>query len=175
MLDLVNELLEFSVLESGELGLNLTPTSLAEVIDASVRLNNATAERKGSRIVLEPGTVPGELPLDKPKIRQVLNNLLDNAIKFSPPGATITVATEVAASHCAIKVRDQGPGIPESERANLFKEFSRTSVLPTGGESSTGLGLAICYRIMQAHAGNIFAESLPGGGTEFRITFPLPS
>jgi two-component system sensor histidine kinase/response regulator len=175
MLDLVNELLDVSVLEAGELKLTPSPTSLAKLAAASVKLNNATATEKGSVIVWEPGPLPQELALDEPKIRQVLNNLLSNAIKFSPPGSTITVASGVTATQCSIAVRDQGPGIPTSERIKLFKDFSRTSVKPTGGESSTGLGLSICYKIMHAHGGSIQVENLPGGGAEFRITFPLPS
>jgi two-component system sensor histidine kinase/response regulator len=112
--------------------------------------------------------------VDGPKIRQVLNNLLDNAIKFSPPSSTITVETELAPSHCSIAVRDMGPGILASEHARLFKDFSRTSVQPTSGETSTGLGLSICRQIMQAHAGTIRAQNVPGGA-EFRITFPIKS
>jgi two-component system, sensor histidine kinase and response regulator len=174
MLELVNDLLDVSVLEARELKLTLTPTSVAKLVVASVRLNNATAADKGSFIVWQPGPLPEELALDGPKVRQVLSNLLDNAIKFSPPGSTITVAAELTTSHCSIVVRDQGPGILESERTRLFKDFSRTSVKPTGGESSTGLGLSICYKIMQAHAGSIRATNVPAGGAEFRITFPLP-
>ena len=175
MLDLVNELLDVSVLEAGELKLTPRPASLAELIAASVKLINATAAEKASVIVLELGPLPSVVTIDEPKIRQVLNNLLSNAIKFSPPASTITVTTELTPNHCSIIVRDQGPGVPENERARLFKEFSRTSVRPTGGESSTGLGLAICYRIMQAHSGSIRAQNAPGGGAEFRITFPIDS
>lgn len=175
MLDLVNELLEVSVLEAGELKLNLAPTSLGELITSSVKLSNATAAGKGTTIVWQPGPLPRAIAVDPPKIRQVLNNLLDNAIKFSPPGSTITVATELTPHHCSVAIRDQGPGIPENEGTRLFKNFSRTSVRPTGGEPSTGLGLAICHKLMQAHAGTIRALNLLGGGAEFRITFPLHS
>lgn len=174
MLDLVNELLDVSVLEAGELNLTVSPTSLDDLITDSVKLCNATATEKGSTIVWHPGRLPSTLALDKPKVRQVLNNLLGNAIKFSPPGSVISFETELTASHCSIAVRDQGPGIQESERSRLFKDFSRTSVKATGGESSTGLGLSICYRIMQAHAGSIRATNLRDGGAEFRISFPLP-
>lgn len=175
MLDLVNELLDASVIEAGELKLTARPASLAAIVAACVRINNATAAEKGSQVVIEAGSLPSLLALDEPKIRQVLNNLLGNAIKFSPPGSTITVVTETRWKHCAVAVRDQGPGIPEGEAEKLFKDFSRTSVRPTGGEASTGLGLSICYKIMQAHAGAIRAENLAGGGAEFRITFPLPA
>ncbi len=173
MLDLVNDLLDVSVLEAGELKLTIAPTSLGELVAASVKLSNATAAEKGTSIVWQPGPLPQAIALDPPKIRQVLTNLLDNAIKFSPPGSTITFVTELTPDHCSIAVRDQGPGIPENESAKLFKDFSRTSAKPTGGESSTGLGLAICRKIMQAHAGTISAVNLLGGGAEFRITFPL--
>lgn len=175
MLDLVNELLDVSVLEAGELKLNARLTSPAHLVEACVKLNNATATQKDSAIIIGPGTAPEFLALDGPKVRQVLNNLLGNAIKFSPPGSTITVRTETTANEFIIAVRDQGPGIRESERARLFKDFSRTSVKPTGGESSTGLGLSICRRIMQAHAGSIQVENAAGGGAEFRIHFPLDS
>ncbi len=173
MLDLVNELLDVSLLEAGELQLNPQLTSLGGLIAAAVRLSNATAAEKGSIIALPPGPPPPEISIDGPKIKQVLHNLLGNAIKFSPPGSTISVATELAPGLCAIMIRDRGPGIPESEHSRLFKDFSRTSVKPTGGESTTGLGLSICHAIMQAHAGAITTRNLPDGGAEFRITFPL--
>ncbi len=173
MLELVNDLLDASVLEAGEVTLTPRPTVLADLLAATVRLGNATAAQKGSCIVLEPGPLPPIVSLDAPKVRQVLNNLLGNALKFSPPGSTVTVRTALTADHCLVAVRDQGPGIRESERARLFKDFSRTSVRPTGGESSTGLGLSICQRIMEAHAGSIRVDNLPGGGAEFTLVFPL--
>jgi signal transduction histidine kinase len=69
-------------------------------------------------------------------------------------------------------VLDQGPGIPESERGKLFKDFGRLSSVPTGGETSTGLGLAICRKIVEEHQGLIVAENLPGGGAAFRVVLP---
>ena len=110
--------------------------------------------------------------LDPNKIRQVVDNLLSNAVKFSPPGSLITVELGATAGGHTIAVRDQGPGIPESERDVLFKDFGRTSVKPTGGEKSTGLGLAICRKIVDAHHGTISAENLPTRGCVFRVTFP---
>ena len=136
-------------------------------------MNNATAAEKGSKILWLPGPLPKTLEIDEPTIRHVLNNLLANAIKFSPPSSTITVKSEVDEKYCSIVVQDEGPGIPPSERDKLFKIFGRTSVRPTGGESTIGLGLSICYKIMQAHAGTIRVDDAPGGGAEFRITFPL--
>jgi signal transduction histidine kinase len=175
MLNLVNELLEVSVLEGGKLNLVPSPISPTLLVTAAVKLCNATAAQKGSFIAWDPNTQTPDLALDKPRIRQVLNNLLDNAVKFSPPGSMITVRSEFTSGQFAIVVQDQGPGIPEHERSLLFKIFSRTSVRPTGEESSTGVGLFVCQKIMQAHRGSISTANLPGGGAEFRLLFPLPT
>lgn len=175
MLDLINNLLDTSVLEASEMLVNAQPTSLTELVKEAVKLNNATAELKGSTILVNPGAATKLLAIDGPRIREVLNNLLGNAVKFSPPGSTITVEEKIASGQCSVAVRDQGPGIPEDEHDKLFKDFGRTSVRPTGGEPSTGLGLSICHEIMLAHGGTIQAENLAGGGAEFRITFPVTS
>jgi len=174
MLDLINNLLDAAVLEVTEMKIDAEPSSLAELIQEAVKLADATARQKGSSVIAHPGALPATLMLDKPKIRQVLNNLLGNAVKFSPPGSTVTVEERFVGGHCSVSVRDEGPGIPEGEHEKLFKDFGRTSVRPTGGEPSTGLGLSICYKIMAAHGGTIHAENMPGGGSEFRITFPTP-
>jgi len=138
-----------------------------------VRLNNAAAALKGSAIVVRSGSLLGHAVIDGPKIRQVIDNLLGNAVKFSPPASTITVEVDSSGGQCSIAIRDQGPGIPEGERDVLFRDYGRTSVKPTGGEPSTGLGLSICHEIILAHKGIIRAGNLPGGGAEFRVTIPV--
>ncbi len=175
MLAMVNELLDLSVIESGELKIHPELRPIAELIMKSVYLNNINAAKKGSRIELAELDASVELPLDADKVRQVIDNLLSNAIKFSPPNSTISVTTESDRTTYSILVHDQGPGIPEGERHKLFKDFSQTSVKPTAGEKSTGLGLAICKRIMEAHGGSISAGSAPSGGGLFKISFPLAS
>lgn len=175
MLTLVNELLDTSVLESGEVVVTPVEASLGELLDKEIRLQNINAAGKGQRIILAPGDpLPARLRFDPDKLRQVINNLLTNACKFSPPGSVITVRPSVASGSCTVAVQDQGPGIPENERHKLFQDFGRTSVRPTGGEKSTGLGLAICRRIMVAHGGSIGAEPCPGGGSSFSFTLPAP-
>jgi K+-sensing histidine kinase KdpD len=99
--------------------------------------------------------------------------LLNNAVKYSPPGAKITAEYRWNTTEFSFGVKDQGPGIPENERDKLFKDFGRLSVQPTGGEKSTGLGLAICRKIVDAHSGTIVAENLAAGGCEFRVTLPF--
>jgi two-component system sensor histidine kinase/response regulator len=173
MLTMVNELLDLSVIESGELKIQPEQRPIAELLTKSVYLNNINAAKKGSHIEVEEAD-DAVLNIDTDKIKQVVDNLLSNAIKFSPPNSTIRVSTQRDQSGYSVLVRDQGPGIPEGERHKLFKDFSQTSVKPTAGEKSTGLGLAICKRIMESHGGSIGAESVPaGGGSIFRITFPL--
>jgi two-component system sensor histidine kinase/response regulator len=173
MLDMVNELLDASVIESGELRINLQETSLLEILEHSVTLNNINAAKKGTRIELKLVNLPGVLKIDGAKIKQVIDNLLSNAVKFSPPHSLVTVETSMTDRHCSIAVLDQGPGIPEQERHKLFKDFGRTSVTPTAGEKSTGLGLAICRRIVEAHGGGISAENRSPRGSVFTFFLPL--
>jgi signal transduction histidine kinase len=174
MLDLVNELLDVATIESGELKLSLEREDLATLIGKSVSLTNMEAAKKKTVIKFPPGPAIRRLLIDPAKMRQVIDNLLSNAIKYSPPGSTITVslAENLSRGTCSFAVQDQGPGIPEGERDKLFKDFSRLSVKPTGGEKSTGLGLAICRKIVEAHRGTITAENLPDGGCEFRVVLP---
>jgi signal transduction histidine kinase len=172
LLTMVNEYLDVSVIESGELKITAEDRPIADLLERSVYLNNINAAKKGSRIELAASD-DAVLHIDADKIRQVVDNLLSNAIKFSPPNSTIQVLHERDTAHYSVLVRDQGPGIPENERHKLFKDFGQTSVKPTAGEKSTGLGLAICKRIMESHGGSIAAESVPAGGSVFRITFPL--
>ena len=172
MLELVNELLDVATIEAGELKLHLEDQSLAELIAKSVALTNMEAAKKGTHVTFDPRGVSAVLLLDAAKMRQVIDNLLSNAVKYSPPGSAITVTLTVddARGVCTFAVQDQGPGIPAGEHDRLFKDFSRLSAQPTGGEKSTGLGLAICRKIVDAHHGAITAENLPAGGCEFRVT-----
>ena len=174
MLDLVNELLDVATIEAGELKLHLENHRLAELISKSIALTNMEAAKKKTVVRFTPPADAPAFMLDAAKIRQVVDNLLSNAVKYSPPGSTITVTLKAEAEDgtCTFAVLDQGPGIPAGESDMLFKDFSRLSVRPTGGEKSTGLGLAICRKIVDAHRGTIMAENLPTRGSEFRVILP---
>ncbi len=177
MLDLVNELLDVATIESGELKLRLEAQNLSEIIAKSVAMMNIEAAKKNTAVIFNPHGVAPVLMLDAAKMRQVIDNLVSNAVKYSPPGSTITatIRSDPAQRTCSFAVQDQGPGIPDSERDKLFKDFSRLSNQPTAGEKSTGLGLAICRKIVEAHYGSITAENLPARGCEFRVTLSLPT
>lgn len=172
MLTLLNELLDVATIEAGELKVHREPHDLTELVEKAIYLNNINAARKNTKISLSSAVKPALARVDGSKIKQVLDNLLSNAVKFSPPGSTIRVKLSQDTNGFIIAVQDQGPGIPENERHRLFKDFATLSVKPTAGEKSTGLGLAICRKIIDAHQGLISATNLSGGGCEFSITLP---
>jgi hypothetical protein len=101
-----------------------------------------------------------------------MDNLLTNAVKYSPPGSTVQVSVQPEGDGWRINVQDEGPGITEEDRQKLFEDFARLSARPTGGEKSTGLGLAIARRIVHAHGGEIGVDSIPGHGATFWFTLP---
>jgi two-component system, sensor histidine kinase and response regulator len=175
MLDMVNELLDVATIEAGELKVILKLNSLDDLVKKCVGLTNRESEKKNTTVTFEPPAEPVQLRFDSAKMKQVIDNLLSNSVKYSPPGSLISVwiRQDAAHSQCSFGVRDQGPGIPDDERDKLFQDFSRLSVQPTGGEKSTGLGLAICRKIVEAHGGTIVAENLSDRGCEFRVTLPI--
>ncbi len=177
MLQHVNELLDIATIEAGELRLALSPAPLRDLAAQAVRLAALDATRKRTRIEIEPDSASPVLPLDAARIRQVVDNLLSNAVKFSPPGSLVRLRIDAPAEAglARLSVRDQGPGIPEAERDRLFQDFGRLSVRPTAGEKSTGLGLAICRKIIEAHRGRIEAVNDPAGGCVFSFSLPMDS
>lgn len=173
MVTLVNDLLDAATIEAGELKLDIAPVNLADLIEKCVAFHVRESSRKKTQILFVDSVELPCMKLDGSKIRQVVDNLLSNAVKYSPPGSVVKISLrQLPFGGQSICVRDQGPGIPENERDRLFKDFGRLSVRPTGGEKSTGLGLAICRKIVEAHLGTIVAENLPAGGCEFRVTLP---
>ena len=170
LLEMVNDLLDISVIDSGEMNLEISSGNLVELISEVIRLDQITADRKGISINFEHAGVSDTLHFDGRKIRQVIDNLISNAIKFSPHSTSINVEAKGNDGIIEFKVKDEGPGIPEEEREELFKTFGKTSVQPTGGETSTGLGLAICHRIVMAHGGDITVQCPAEGGSEFIVS-----
>ena len=110
---------------------------------------------------------------DVNKLKQVLDNLFSNAMKFSNPNTFIHLDIISSEKEVQISVKDQGNGIPESELDNLFQAFGTTSVKSTAGEKSTGLGLVSVKKIVETHGGRIWVESEVGKGSEFHFTIPF--
>jgi len=173
MLRLITDLLQMSRVEGGKLQLDLQPADIVDLVRTNVRLNRLLAQQKQIDLQFSCKDEQLILLIDSYKIEQVLNNLLQNAIKFSYPGTVVTVELNRTDSSVVISVKDQGQGIPAEEMDRLFKPFQKMSVRSTGGEPSTGLGLAIAKSIVDGHAGKIWAESEPGAGSTFyvRLTF----
>ncbi|HJL18397.1 MAG TPA: hybrid sensor histidine kinase/response regulator [Sandaracinaceae bacterium LLY-WYZ-13_1] len=175
MLHLVEDLVDFSRIQAGELELELEPTDLAALVREGIRLNAMLAQKKGIHLETKLSSDLPEVSVDRHKVRQILDNLLTNAVKFSHPDTTVevTLAREDDRAHLA--VRDRGVGIPEQDLPKLFQPFEKTSARPTAGERSTGLGLAIVRNIVEAHGGRIWVESRVGQGSTFHVTLPLPA
>jgi signal transduction histidine kinase len=175
LLDLVAEILDLTV-EDGS-GPDIRLHDLVALVERRVATMNLEAAGKRSEIRCEAAVSAARAAVDAAKIGRVVDNLLSNAVKYSPPGSTIAARVGFGAEPGTVKisVRDQGPGIPAAERHKLFVGFSRLSTKPTGGEKSTGLGLAICRKIVELHAGRIDVENLPAGGAEFSVTLPIAS
>jgi signal transduction histidine kinase len=117
--------------------------------------------------------LPEKARMDSMKIRRVLDNLITNAVKFSARGTNVQLNIKREGARLVFEVRDEGQGIPESEISKLFREFGRTSVRPTEGERSTGLGLAIAKKIVEQHGGQISVKSEAGKGSTFAFWLPL--
>lgn len=175
MLRLVEDLLDVARIEAGTLELDLAPVDLGELVERNVALNRVLAEPKGTRIELRrEGSIgdQGEMVLDAAKIEQVLNNLIGNAVKYSPPGSTVEVRLAEAEEGASISIRDQGEGFAAEEMERLFQPFQTGRARGTAGEGSAGLGLAIVKRIVEGHRGEIRVEAADGGGSVFRVFLP---
>jgi signal transduction histidine kinase len=173
MLSLISNLLDITVIEMGQLRLDKKPLEPTAFLQEVVGLNRLFAERNAIRLQEQCGQLPQLLVADPHKIKQVLNNLISNGIKFSPRGSTVLIRAETVGSRLRISVIDQGPGISEQEQQKLFKPFGRGNARPEHGQTSTGLGLVISRRIVEAHGGTIGVVSTPGAGATFWFELPL--
>jgi signal transduction histidine kinase len=172
MLSIIEDVLQVSQSETGKLVLSREPADLVALVEDTALLQASIAQTKRIAIDTVVASHPGLVEVDVGKLRQVLDNLLGNAVKFSPPDTRIEVGLTTVGDEVLISVIDQGPGIPAHELPRLFQPFSRTSVRPTGGEPSTGLGLAIGKSIVEGHGGRLTVDSQVGCGTTFTLRLP---
>ncbi|MCP4215186.1 MAG: hypothetical protein GY765_11040 [bacterium] len=171
MLRLISELLETAALESGKVQPTISEMNLARLAQSVVNDNTAIAGKKGQKIVFS-SSLNSLIYSDKMELRQVLDNLISNAIKYSPHGKTIWVDLVDAGDDAIIRVKDEGPGLTAGDKKNLFRQFHRLSARPTAGESSTGLGLSICKRMLDILGGDIHVESEVKQGSTFIVKLP---
>jgi signal transduction histidine kinase len=173
MLNLLNDLLDVSRIESGNATIELNEINIVELIQQSIADNKYHAQKKNISIQYSAHENIPSLNGDASQLRQVLNNLISNAIKYSVQGKLVEINVSYNETEVEIAVADQGQGIPEDEIEEVFRPFQRTSVQSTAGEKSTGLGLTIAKKVVEAHNGTIRVSSKVGVGTVFSFTLPL--
>jgi signal transduction histidine kinase len=173
---LIQKLLDVTAIESGRFNLRLGEVSLGEALMQVQAKYRPFAEGKGQSIALDFGGQDVVVWADPDYVQEVLDNLVSNALKFMPPGPpvrTVALVLSIREHHGIIEVRDEGPGFSEGDRAKAFGRFSKLSAKPTGGEHSTGLGLSIVRRLVEAMRGTVVLETQLGRGSCFRIALPL--
>ncbi len=172
MMVIINNLLNDNAMESGLLSISITTVNVSESIEMLVREYRDRAFQKS--ITLQPilSLTPLFARADSTMLYTVLENLLSNALKFSPSNTTVTIYAEVEDDRCRISVKDEGPGLSEEDKSMLFGKFIRLSARPTAGEHSTGLGLSIVKKMVEAMRGRVWCESELGKGAKFIVELP---
>jgi signal transduction histidine kinase len=170
---LVDQLLELSRLESGDVPLERRSVELAPLVAEVLSEIEVARPDRGVRLA---DAVPEDLPpvfADRERVHQVLFNLLDNAVRFTPEGGRVTVSASRHNGSVDVAVADTGPGIAAEDLPRVFERFFRVDESRSRDDGGTGIGLAIARSVVEAHGGRIWAESEPGRGSTF--TFELPA
>ena len=171
LLSLINDVLDLAKIEAGKMELELSQVAVPDVLRAAVSMHSERADRAG--IELNLSSEPDEITItaDERRVRQVVFNLVSNAVKFTPAGGRIDLAARLEDGKVEIAVADTGTGIAAAELESIFEEFEQTS---EGKQAEgTGLGLPLSRRLAELHGGRLWAESTPGQGSTFRLTLPL--
>jgi two-component system sensor histidine kinase/response regulator len=175
MFDLVKDILEINVIESGKKNLSLSILNLLPILQGFIRQFNETAKEKDIQLHFKYQEEPHYALVDDNAIRRVFDNLISNAIKYSPYGKHIYVHLSQNENHVRCEIQDEGPGLSDSDQQKLYSQFTRLTPKPTGDEHSTGLGLFIVKKVVEAMQGKIWCESILGEGATFIVEFPIAS
>lgn len=173
MLNLINDILDYSKIEGGHLELNTETLEVEQLL--SMSLNDNTMLYKGKDIELQLNVEKGlpKVIADPQRVHEIINNLLSNALKFSERHSKVILGAHQLGEMVQIYVRDQGQGIPEAEMSKLFETFQQVATESTEGEKGSGLGLAIVNKLVELHHGSVSVESQLGQGSEFAFTLPV--
>ncbi len=172
LLSLISDILDLARIEAGRLELEPARFDLRAAIDQSILLVRERAARGGVRLVTAVDPAVGEWTADARKVRQILINLLANAVKFTPEGGTVTVRATCDAAEAVIAVEDDGIGIAPADQAAIFEPFQQAGSR-AGRREGTGLGLALVQRMVALHGGRLTLASTPGRGSTFTFTLPV--
>lgn len=173
MVQIIEDMLDISAIESGSISLEKDDEDISELIERVVSLNRPTAGKKNISLITKLPDKPITKKVDAHKFQQVLDNVVSNAIKYSESETEVKVGIKEGDENALIiYVEDQGQGISKDDLEDLFVPFAKISSEPTAGEKSTGLGLAIAKKIVEAHGGDIQVESEVGAGSTFFVSIP---
>jgi two-component system phosphate regulon sensor histidine kinase PhoR len=170
---MTEDLLKMSEMDEGGLRLHFEEVSLREIVDECLVMLRPMADQLGIQI---QNTLPRELPIveaDPLRLKEIVQNLLDNAIQYSHPGGTVSIHTEREPGHLRLSIRDTGIGISQEDKARVFDRFYRTEDGRSKKAGGTGLGLAIVKHLVDAHRGRIEVESTPNQGSTFTVSLPI--
>jgi len=171
MFDLIAKLLDVNKIETGSRNYNYINLELAEVVKVTIDDFREQAISKELNIIFNSKSKT-EVYADLLSLRQIITNLISNAIKFSPFKKSIYISIKEDRENIELHIKDEGPGLTETDKTKLFKKFPRMSTKPTNNELSTGLGLYIVDRLIKANGGRVWCESREGSGADFVIEFP---
>lgn len=169
---LLGRYLRLTAIESGKLNADPEPFPLRELVNEMIFQWVRQSEHKEICLLPLESADPAYVMADPAFIRQVLDNLISNAVKYSPKGSRVSFSITNSGDMQVLTVEDEGPGVPEADRERIFDRFTRLSATPTGGESSTGLGLSIVKLMVEACGGRVWVEAAPGGGAAFKVALP---
>jgi two-component system phosphate regulon sensor histidine kinase PhoR len=170
---LLNDLTDLSNIELGRVSLHRGPVDLAEVVEGTLDIIRAKAETGGVRL---EARLPDDLPAvlaDRDRLAQILINLVDNAVKYTPGGGRVTVQGAAGLGLVEVAVEDTGVGIPPADLPRITERFYRVDKARSRELGGTGLGLAIVKHLVAAHGGSLVFESRLGEGTRVRVTLPI--
>jgi signal transduction histidine kinase/HAMP domain-containing protein len=174
LLNLINEVLDLSKIEAGRMELQIAPAALGEVLEAVQSTLRPLAAKKGIEFQIERADGVSPFPMDASRIKQVLVNLVGNAIKFTPERGRVWVRTETEDGMVRVEVGDTGPGIAPEDHERIFQEFQQAQATRNAGKTEgTGLGLTLARRFVELHGGRLWVESTVGTGSRFFFTLPM--
>ena len=169
---LLNDILDIDKLQSGKVAFNSARIEVRGLVEEAVEASTSLADHAGVRLRLEGTSAAGEICADRERLMQVVTTLLSNAIKFSPPGGEVIVATEKGSETVRISVQDHGCGIPKDFKRYIFEKFAQADGSNTRQKVGSGLGLSIVKEIVTRLGGNVGFDDAPGGGTIFHVELP---
>ena len=175
MLELVKNLLDVNCLEQGGMEFTIVSVDIAPMVESTVLQYRSAAEVKGIALHYSSEVNSTIVLADEQSLMQVLDNIISNAVKYSPHHKNIYIRLKSSSDAVRVEVADEGPGISEDDMKKLFGKFTRLSARPTGGEHSTGLGLSIVKKMVEAMNGRVWCESELGKGATFIVELPASS